>query len=203
MPATSPRNRTRAGRTAESLLGAGHPLVAVLGSCHAAAQTLAAGAALQVAAVGLWVAGVAFGRALGVAAGLMQLVVAMRWATLRLERRDLCLDLLVEGRDHVPLRPLARERRRLLDPEHRRRLARSLEALGDPRSGRWPLCSRRLLAATKPQLREVAALLREDQANPRGIALVDRLLTRGESPLYGQDAALLRDELARARYLLA
>jgi hypothetical protein len=32
--------------------------------------------------------------------------------------------------------------------------------------------------------------------------LVERLLTDGESPLYGEDAAALRAELGRARFLL-
>jgi hypothetical protein len=202
MPATSLSKRTRDSRTAESLLGVGHPLVAVLGACQAATEALAAGAALQVAALGVWAAGVSFGRPLAIGAALMQLVAGIRWAYLRLERRDLCRELIAEGHDRLPLQPLAREGRRLLDPAYRDRLARSLEVLADMPSGRPSLCSRRVVAAVKPQLREAAALMRESGANVRGVALVDRLLTCGDSPLYGEDAALLRDELARARYML-
>jgi hypothetical protein len=34
------------------------------------------------------------------------------------------------------------------------------------------------------------------------VALAERLLTEGVSPLYGYDAIALRDELRRVRYLL-
>jgi hypothetical protein len=59
-----------------------------------------------------------------------------------------------------------------------------------------------VLAAVEPQLRDLARLLRTDAAGVRGIALLDRLVTSGTSPLYGTRVAPLRDELGRIRYFL-
>ena len=53
------------------------------------------------------------------------------------------------------------------------------------------------------ELREIARLLRSGNAALRGVAHVESLLTSGESPLYGVQVELLRDELGRARFLLA
>jgi hypothetical protein len=66
-----------------------------------------------------------------------------------------------------------------------------------------PIYSRRVLAAAEPQLRGVAARLRADGAELRGVAVLDRLVTSGASPLHGERVGPLRDELARGSYLLA
>jgi hypothetical protein len=62
---------------------------------------------------------------------------------------------------------------------------------------------RRLIASLQDELRRVARLLRDDRVATRGVAFSERLLTRGESPLYGRDIVALRAELRRARALLA
>jgi hypothetical protein len=59
-----------------------------------------------------------------------------------------------------------------------------------------------VLAAVEPQLRELARSLHADGAGVRGVALLDRLITSGSSPLYGARVEPLRDELGRIRYLL-
>jgi hypothetical protein len=64
------------------------------------------------------------------------------------------------------------------------------------------LADARVIRATAPELREVAGLLR---AGPpaQGVALVEWLLTSPATPLYGAEVDPLRQELGRARYLLA
>ena len=166
-------------------------------------------AALQVVGgVLLWVKA-PFALALMVAAAVVQLALSMRLGVLRLHRRDLCRDLVIAGREQLPLVALGCELRRLRDPRHQARLARAVEELGagadhnhhepGPAS---PLYSRRVLAAVEPELRQVARSLRADGAGVRGVALLDRLITSGISPLYGGRVGPLRDELGRIRYLL-
>jgi len=65
-----------------------------------------------------------------------------------------------------------------------------------------PLFDVRTVAAVVDDLQEIVALLRAGGTRARGVALAERLLTEGVSPLYGYDAIALRDELRRVRYLL-
>ena len=71
-----------------------------------------------------------------------------------------------------------------------------------PLSSRPPLYAP-LIAAAQDDLRELAGLLRSGSAAVRGIALCERLVTLGTSPLYGRDLAPLQTELHRARFLMA
>ena len=201
MPRTSP-DTPRIERP-EALLGAGHPLVAVLAACGATAEAVAAVAVAQLGAFALWWASASYARALALAAALVQVALGMRWADLRVRRRELCLDLLIAGRGDLPLAALRRERRRLGNPRYQVRLAGTLEDVAAQRAGHRALYSGRLVAAMEPQLRDVASTLRAGEVNVRGAALLERLITSGGSPLYGEEVAALRDELARARYLLA
>jgi hypothetical protein len=222
MPPTSPHtprlHRKRpvapegagAGLSAEALLGAGHPLVAVLYACGATVEGIVAVAAVQVGALALWWVNASYARALAIGAGVVQVALGVRWASLRVQRRELCLELVIAGREHLPLAVVARERQRLDDPRRQAQLATSLEhlaAMSVQRRRRGerqrPICSRRVLAAVEPQLRDVAARLRDGGVNLRGVALLDRLVTSGSSPLYGEETGPLRDELARSRYWLA
>ena len=65
-----------------------------------------------------------------------------------------------------------------------------------------PLYSRRVVAAVAPELEETAQALRRSDASVRGVALSERLLSGHDSPLYGDDADRLREELRRVRFLL-
>jgi hypothetical protein len=65
-----------------------------------------------------------------------------------------------------------------------------------------PLFDVGTVAAVAEDLRAIVALLHAGVPQARGIALAERLLTEGVSPLYGYDALALRDELRRVRYLL-
>jgi hypothetical protein len=219
MPSTSPHiprlHRKRpvkargsgAGPGAEVLLGAGHPLVAVLYACEATVEGIAGIAVVQVGALALWWGNASYARALAIGAGVVQVALGLRWANLRVQRRELCLELVSGGREHLPLAVVARERQRLNDPRHQAQLATSLEHLAampvQRRERQRPICSRRVLAGVASELRDIAARLRAGGVNLRGVALLDHLVTSGSSPLYGEEIGALRNELARARYWLA
>ena len=154
-------------------------------------------------------AGVSEARAAVVAALVAQIAVTWRLVLRASARRDIVLDLIVDGREALPLRSVARERRRLLDRRHRVLLARALDALREEaaiplvrRSSPLPLYSRRVVAAVAPELEETAQALRRSDASVRGVALSERLLSGHDSPLYGDDADRLREELRRVRFLL-
>ncbi len=166
-------------------------------------------AALQVAGVLLFWVSAPFALALTVAAAVVQLALGLRLAMLMAHRHDACRDLVIDGEERLPLAALRVELRRLCDPRRQARLARAVEELANTVDQQRreiglgpPLCSRRVLAAVEPQLRDLVPLLRADGAGIRGIALLDRLITSGMSPLYGERVAPLRDELGRIRYLL-
>ena len=189
------------------LLGATHPMVRVTGAIAVVeGQALAVGGVLVASLVAAAGGFGAMSVALSAAVVLVVLVVAV--VTLADQRRRLAVDLIAEGRGALPLRAVERERRRLVDPRARARLARSLErvieetlgarrvAFGPPMVCPW------VAAPVAAQLRVVAELLRGACPGLRGVALARRLLTDGDSPLYGRDVAALREELGRVRFLL-
>lgn len=203
-------HRAGSGRRAEALLGAGHPLVAVLYACGETIEGIAAVGAVQLGAFALWWVNGSYGRALTLGAGVVNAALGLRWASLRVQRRELCLELVIAGREHLPLAAVARERQRLASSRHQAQLGLCLENLADIASRKpcrgerqRPIYSRRVLTATEPQLRGVVARLRAGGGELRGVALLDRLITSGASPLYGERVGPLRDELARGSYLLA
>ena len=63
--------------------------------------------------------------------------------------------------------------------------------------GARPLFSIRVIASVAPELRGVIGLLQTEKVRARGVALTERLLTHGDSPLYGREAGVLRAELRR------
>ena len=63
-----------------------------------------------------------------------------------------------------------------------------------------PFVSSRVMVAVRPELAEIAVRLRGDAPGVRGVALVERLLSEGGSPLHGGSVSALRqpaDALAR------
>jgi hypothetical protein len=194
---------------AEALLGATHPLVAVLHRSQTAIEQIwTVGFILVVGGV-LLHAGAPFAPPLAIAAGLVEIALCCRLATLLQEKRELCLELIIGGQDRLPVGVVEREARRL---EHPRQLARLADALEDvvDTAGRplarhpsaRPLFNVFVVRPVAPQLREIADLLRADAPPLRGVALVERLITDGLSPLYGANVDALDQELRRARYLL-
>ena len=184
-----------------------------LGERHALVRLLRAS---RVVAEGmLSVAGVAAGGVLEiglplvVAAVIVELGLCARWLSIRSSLRSVCLELISRGEERLDLTPLLRAQGRLDSARHRARLARSIvEAVRilDQRPARVPaarpLFSLRVVRPVAPDLREVSALLLRGGGGPRGVAVVERLLTSATSPLYGGEVGPLRDELRRARFLL-
>jgi hypothetical protein len=65
-----------------------------------------------------------------------------------------------------------------------------------------PVFSAHVVRSVGPELRAIAEQLTAAAPGVRGVALIDRLLHSGASPLYGSEVEPLRRELGRARYLL-
>jgi hypothetical protein len=205
----TPRRGLGEPQTAEALLGLGHPLVGLLYACQTTADEIVVVAAVQAAVVVLFWLSAPFALALAISTAVVQLSLAGRYGMLRMYRHELCRDLVIGGREKLPLAALGCELRRLRDPRRRAWLARAVEELADSADQRRreiglgpPLCNRRVLAGVQPQLRDLARLLQAGGGGVRGVALLDRLITSGTSPLYGRRVEPLRDELGRIRYLL-
>ncbi len=189
-------------------LGADHPLVAVLRASQRADDGLVAVGCVELAAVVLLFGGVPFAVSLALAAALVQIALVVRIAAIGANRRDVCRELIIGGREDLRLVAVEREVRRLRG-RGGRAIARSIEKLADLGHRRRaqagpgpPVWDVRVLAAVAPQLREIAGLLKADAPAIRGVALVDWLISDGQSPLYGRSVEPLREELGRARYLL-
>jgi len=166
----------------------------VLYACEATLDAILVIAAIQVAASALWWVHSSYAHALMIGAGIVQLALDLRWATLRVERRGCCLELLMAGRRRLPLTALTRERERLADPRLQSRLADSFDDLAAlaalnhwRRERQRPMYSQRVLAAVEPHLRDVAERLRAGDVEVRGVALLEHLVTDGASPLYGAE----------------
>jgi hypothetical protein len=195
---------------AEALLGASHPLVSLLRHSDTASEQLGSVTAAQAAGLVFLAGGLRLGLSLAIAGVVVQVGVVCRLAALRARRRDLCLDMIIVGRQALPLACVDRERRRLLDPRTSKQLAASIDETLEmaarpllvPPAVR-PIFCLRVIRRVAPELRQVASLLRGGPTCVRGVATVEWLLASRASPLYGVDIEPLQQELGRARYLLS
>ena len=197
------RQYTRAG----DVLDADHPL------SRADARLTVAGERCLVLSVVLVVGVVALvdelsiGVCLTVAAAIVLAAQLGQVGVLSGTRNRRAVELIAQGRGDVPIEAVERVRRHLLHPGHRARLARTLDEIrGEierPPSCRVrPLYRVRVLRPVVSEIAEVAALVR-GEGGERGVARTELLITDGRSPLYGDGEELLRQELARIRFLLA
>jgi len=197
--------------TPAAVLGPAHPLVR---DCERLAvvtrQSIAVGLVLA-ASAGVAVAATARAWALAVSSAVVLLALAAVAAVLRARERADALQLILEGRERLPVDAVEHERRRLVDVRTRSRLADSLEEMvriartpprDEPRPAP-PIFYRRVVREVAEDLERIAALLRAQSATARGVAFAEWLLTQGSSPLYGDDPAALREELRRLHYLLS
>jgi hypothetical protein len=200
----------RAGRdraVAATLLGDRHPLVVTLEQLEASRGQLALLAAVHAAGLALWWAAVPLGVALVVGAIGAEVLVGCRLFLLLEERRNGCRALIATGREDLPLAAIARERARLAAPQHQEQLAQAIARL-------MPLARRpgpavtahasvdvQVVRQVAVELLELMWMLRMRHVSARAVALVEQLLSSPGSPLYGDDADLLRRELGRVRYL--
>ena len=194
-----------------SLLGDGHPLVLAVADHRRAVERLLAVLALLPAAAVAALAGLAWaGWMVGSAAAVAAVAAASLWARTTTRNAEV-LTLIMRGGGAIPVPVVRRARDRLLRADRRANLARALEALSGRPVCAWepaihaasPVVSGRAAAwAAASELTAVAKLIRADDAGLAGLALAERLVTDGTSALYGDDERLLRDELARLRFLL-
>jgi hypothetical protein len=157
-----------------------------------------------VSGVASQLAGLASARSLITAAALVEATLACSLLLAANDERRLARELIIAGRDALPLPVLEWERRHLLDIAYRARLAGSLDRATDlaerPRwllRGSRPLFRLDIIAAASPQLAELATALRRAHCEAAGVAMTERLLCDGDSPLYGDDPVLLREILGR------
>jgi hypothetical protein len=195
---------------ARDLLGPDHPLTRADESLRAVTRQAAAVALLLVGSIAASLLGA--GQAISLVIGcvvvlpVLGAVACEQWD----RRRHAARQLVLDGRESLPLPAIQHERRRLLEARTRRYVANSFERVLQhvtrrpapvPPSVR-PLFDVRVVATVTDDLREIVLLLHAGVPHARGIALAEQLLTQGVSPLYGYDAIALRDELRRVRYLL-
>ncbi len=169
------------------VLGLDHPLTRASDALDATVKQL-------LVVVGLFAGGVAasiedarWGRELAIAAGVVLLGFAFAAWIRAQTRRDRALDLILEGRESLPLAVVQRECRRLASRRTRQALARTLDSMIREtlqrrplvlRSAR-PLLSRALITETQYEIRAVVRLLLGETVTVRGVALVERVMTRG------------------------
>jgi hypothetical protein len=192
------------------LLGSDHPYARANDTLGALCRQLAAVSLLLGASVAALALGVGQAVTLAICSAIVLLVLGAVAGEQWDRRRHAARQLVLDGRESLPLPPIQRERRRLLEERTRHYVARSFERVLQhvtrrpapvPASVR-PLFDVGTVAAVAEDLRAIVALLHAGVPQARGIALAERLLTEGVSPLYGYDALALRDELRRVRYLL-
>jgi hypothetical protein len=189
-------------------LGPEHPLVRVQDALKAVVcQSLAIACLLAASLIALaggavwapWIAG---------SAGLVLLALGAVGELLRQRRRDHVLALIAGGREELPVEAVERERSRLRDRRTRSRLAASFDSLVEeaakpPVVPGPPLFDRAVVGGVADELRELAAVLRDEPSSARGVALAWCLLSDGVgSPLYRGDVTALRQELRRILHLL-
>lgn len=194
----------------DQLLGPDHPLAKTSREFDTLVhQITAVAVTLVVGTAGL---ALGVGRAVPLVIGAAVVLVcllAVFWPAWN-RRRRAARDLVLEGRETLPIAVVQRERERLLEERTRGYVARSLERVLQhvtrrptpvPASVR-PLFDVGTVATVVEDLQAIIALLRTETTQARGVALAEQLLTEGFSPLYGENALALRDELRRVRYLL-
>jgi hypothetical protein len=194
-------------RKARVYLGAGHPLTRV---AERRATTLEQALAVTIVlclSLAALVFGASWATSIIISAIVVQFSLAFRAALLTLEARAHSLDLIIAGRSQVPLAPVARQRGRLLDRDHRYQLARSLAqmrsiAMHPPQAVAAPIFRIAVVAAVTDELAKAAELLLRPGADVRGVALVESLLSDGTSALYGDNVDALRAELRRVHFAL-
>jgi hypothetical protein len=186
-----------------------HPLVGLLAVLQTAVAQMSVVAAIAVIGSALRLAGSPRPPvALLVGACAAELILAARWLSKRAAMREMCLELLAEGHCRAHIRLLERERRRLMAPRHRIMLAPWIIGLvkaaerPQPRGLGRPVFTASVVRTLAPELRGIAERLAAPAASAHGLALLERLLHNGVSPLYGSEVEPLRRELGRARYLL-
>jgi hypothetical protein len=200
-----PRPRA-AGRpdAAQAVLDPQHPLARVESRVRALRrQALAVLVALSTGG-GAAVAGATEALAVVLAAAVVLAFLLVALWSAATARRERAVGLIAEGRATLPLPTVQRERARLTDPDCVRALARSLESLRrEVAEAKWlslPLYVPSVIREADEEIAETIGTLRDERPGPVAAARAEQLLTGADSPLYGADARILREELRRIRF---
>jgi hypothetical protein len=192
-----------------ALLGREHPFVRATDRLASVAYACVAVSAALLSATAALVAGSSSALAIVVAAALAD-VLLVCWAGMLIgTRRAHALDLICRGHDDLPIPVVKRLAAHLSSPRYRERLVRSLEQLVDPEvrlfdvaTLPWRFLPADLVEPVRRELDQIARLLRNPDASVQGVALLRALLVDGTSSLHGDDVRVLREDLARIRFLL-
>jgi hypothetical protein len=191
-----------------TVLGPSHPLAETIETLAEARRQAVTVVVIFAASLAPAAVGIPWAQTAALSAAAMFCVLSTAVLTLRRQRRRQALELILEGREELPVAAVEEERRRLLDPRGRTMLAVSLENLADDAlaAESWPngsVFERSTVVAVADQLHDVGSLLRADPGRARGVALARRLLSDGVgSPLHRGELGALRHELRRIRFLL-
>ena len=190
-------------RAARAFLGDRHPLVRAVYRTSVAVERSCVVCGMACASAAAHLEGVHGALAYLVASVVVQGALACDLALLASRRGDCARELIIQGRADLPLDAVQRE------PARRAALADQLEAIRQaaqrpvprPPAAR-PMFKLRVVAAVDPELAVVARRLWSEPQGVRGIAMAQRLLTDGGSPLYGASTGALREELRRLIFML-
>jgi hypothetical protein len=147
---------------------------------------------------------------LALAAGTLTVLYAsLGAAASRVEARR-AVDAIIKGRERMPVAAVQCQRRRLLAPRTQTRLSGTLDELlsealagGSRARSARPGADPHVIGQVANELRIVIADLRTGTQSARAVALAERLITEGDSVLYGDDPTALRDTLDRIVFLTA
>jgi hypothetical protein len=190
-----------------SVLGPDDPLARVTAQLSVATERSVAVSVMLVLGIVAVIVDMSVGAPVVVAAAVVLAALIARIGSLRAASYRRALELIAQGRGELPIEAVARVRRRLLDRANRERLARTLDVIR-VEAGRppiechaiRPLYSVPVVRAVSAELGELAGLVRQS-GGVRGLAATEQMVTDGRSPLYGDAEAILRQELARIRFL--
>ena len=208
------RHGLRAGRVPAVRHGAGlrsdHPLLRATETAHYTGRQWVHVAAVLTGSVIAQIEGREWAGPLALSAAIVLLILTVLVAAHKQRERDCAIELVLEGHETVPIAAVQSQRRRLLSDQTRNGLAGNLEDLIRQAANRSRLRMRvtplpfdpKVLTMAAGELRDVIGLLRTEGVSARGVARAERLVEHAVSPLYGQDADALREELRRVRDLL-
>jgi hypothetical protein len=186
----------------EQLLGSDHPFVAADRALRQAARTLLFTAVFVVALAAF--AYPARSAAVAVPGASVLLYLFLRLAVLADERKELAVNLVIQGGEALPIARVVRLRRTLLGhrrDQTRRSLLRTLDQAAD-QAQRHPADPRAPILAVADKVLEVADLLQRTRS-ARAVAMTERLIgtSAGWHMLAFEPDGLAR-ELGRIRFLL-
>ena len=198
------------GVAERTVLRSDHPLLRATEAVHYTGRQWVHVAAVLTGSVIARIEGREWAGPLVDTAAIVLLILTVLVAAHKQRERDCAIELVMEGRETVPIAAVQRQRRRLLADQTRNGLAGDLEDLirQSARPSRFQLRVMPLpfdptvLTMAAGELRDVIRLLRTEDVSARGVARAERLVERAMSPLYGQDVVALREELCRVRDLL-